>query len=213
MRHRKAGRQFSRNTSHRRAMFRALAANLVAHESIETTDAKAKELRRVAERLITRAKRLGAVAYTPNDQLSDKDRARRFAAQQQVGQFLRRFATVQKNGDSEKVDLVEKVFVDLAKRFEKRPGGYTRIIKLGHRRGDHAPMSLIEFVERTAASQKPEKGAKGDKPAKAPKAKAAASDLDAKSLDELKELAAAAKLEGRSKMNKTQLVEALKAKG
>lgn len=173
-------------------MFRALAANLVAHESIETTDAKAKELRRVAERLITRAKRLGAVAYTPNDQLSDKDRARRFAAQQQVGQFLRRFATVQKNGDSEKVDLVEKVFVDLAKRFEKRPGGYTRIIKLGHRRGDHAPMSLIEFVERTAASQKPEKGAKGDKPAKAPKAKAAASDLDAKSLDELKELAAAA---------------------
>lgn len=179
-------------------MFRALAANLVAHESIETTDAKAKELRRVAERLITRAKRLGAVAYTPNDQLSDKDRARRFAAQQQVGQFLRRFATVQKNGDSEKVDLVEKVFVDLAKRFEKRPGGYTRIIKLGHRRGDHAPMSLIEFVERTAASQKPEKGAKGDKPAKAPKAKAAASDLDAKSLDELKELAAAAKLEGRS---------------
>lgn len=213
MRHRKAGRQFSRNTSHRRAMFRALAANLVAHESIETTDAKAKELRRVAERLITRAKRLGAVAYTPNDQLSDKDRARRFTAQQQVGQFLRRFATVQHNGDSTKVDLVEKLFVDLAKRFEKRPGGYTRIIKLGHRRGDHAPMSLIEFVERTAASQKPEKGAKADNPAKAPKAAKAAGDLDEKSLDELKELAAAAKLEGRSKMNKTQLIEALKAKG
>lgn len=211
MRHRKAGRQFSRNTSHRRAMFRALAANLVAHESIETTDAKAKELRRVAERLITRAKRLGAVAYTPNDQLSDKDRARRLAAQQQVGQFLRRFATVQTNGDAEKVDLVEKVFVDLAKRFEKRPGGYTRIIKLGHRRGDHAPMSLIEFVERTAASAKPEKGAKAEKPAKAPKAKA--SDLDGKSLDELKELAAAAKIEGRTKMNKSQLIEALKGAG
>ena len=62
MRHRKSGRQFSRNTSHRRAMFRALAANLFAHEAIETTDAKAKELRRIAERLITRAKRLGAVA-------------------------------------------------------------------------------------------------------------------------------------------------------
>ena len=93
MRHRKSGRQFSRNTSHRRAMFRALAANLFAHEAIETTDAKAKELRRIAERLITRAKRLGAVAYTPHDQLSEKDRARRFAVQQQVGQFLRRFAT------------------------------------------------------------------------------------------------------------------------
>ena len=206
MRHRKAGRQFSRNTSHRRAMFRALAANLVAHESIETTDAKAKELRRVAERLITRAKRLGAVAYTPNDQLSDKDRARRVSAQQQVSQFLRRFATVQTNGDAEKIDLVEKVFVDLAKRFEKRPGGYTRIIKLGHRRGDHAPMSLIEFVERVSASQKPEKGAKGAKPAKA------AGELDGKSVDELKELAAAAKIEGRSKMNKSQLIEALKAK-
>jgi len=212
MRHRKAGRQFSRNTSHRRAMFRALAANLVAHESIETTDAKAKELRRVAERLITRAKRLGTVAYTPNDQLSDKDRARRVSAQQQVGQFLRRFATVQSNGDSAKVDLVEKLFVDLAKRFEKRPGGYTRIIKLGHRRGDHAPMSLIEFVERTPAGTRPEKGPKAEKPAKAPKAKAAG-DLDSKSVDELKELAAAAKIEGRSKMNKSQLVEALKAKG
>lgn len=212
MRHRKAGRQFSRNTSHRRAMFRALAANLFAHESIETTDAKAKELRRIAERLITRAKRLGAVAYTPNDQLSEKERARRVAAQQQIGSFLRRFATVEKNGDSEKVDLVEKLFVDLARRFEKRPGGYTRIIKLGHRRGDHAPMSLIELVERTAASQKPEKRAKGEKAAKAPKASKAAGALDDKSMDELKELAAAAKIEGRSKMNKSQLVEALKGK-
>jgi large subunit ribosomal protein L17 len=211
MRHRKSGRQFSRNTSHRRAMFRALAANLVAHESIETTDAKAKELRRVAERLITRAKRLGSVAYTPSDQLSERDRARRLAVKQHVGQFLRRFATVQQNGDTTKVDLVEKLFVDLAKRFEQRPGGYTRIIKLGRRRGDNAPMSLIEFVDRSAL---PEKAPKGDKSAKAPAAKAdaQASDLDAKSLEELKELAAAAEIEGRSKMKKAELVEALKAK-
>lgn len=194
-------------------MFRALAANLVAHESIETTDAKAKELRRLAERLITRAKRLGAVAYTPNDQLSEKDRARRLAAQTQVGQFLRRFGTVQDSGEVEKIDLVEKVFVDLAKRFEKRPGGYTRIIKLGHRRGDHAPMSLIEFVERGSSSGRPAKSAKADKGSKAPKAAAAAADgLDGKSVDELKELAATAKIEGRSKMNKSELVEALRAK-
>ena len=66
---RKAGRKFGRNTSHRRAMFRNLTANLVAHERIETTDAKAKELRRVAERLITKAIRLGDVAYTPHDEL------------------------------------------------------------------------------------------------------------------------------------------------
>jgi len=68
-------------------MFRALTANLVAHERIETTDAKAKELRRVAERLITKAVRLGAVAYTPNADLSIADRARRQAAQQQVAAF------------------------------------------------------------------------------------------------------------------------------
>ena len=184
MRHRKSGRQFSRNTSHRRAMFRALAANLFAHEAIETTDAKAKELRRIAERLITRAKRLGAVAYTPHDQLSEKDRARRFAVQQQVGQFLRRLATVQEaGGETEKGDTVEKLFVDLARRFEKRPGGYTRIIKLGHRRGDHAPMSLIELVERTPASKRPRAEAtEAAAPAKKPKASAGdeAKSADAK---------------------------------
>jgi large subunit ribosomal protein L17 len=115
-------------------MLRALTANLVAHERIETTDAKAKELRRVAERVITRAKRLGKVAFTPHDKLSETDRARRLAAQQQVGRLSRRFAVVGKNGDTKKIDLVEKVFVDLARRFENRPGGYTRIIKVGCRR-------------------------------------------------------------------------------
>lgn len=157
MRHKKAGRQFGRNTSHRRAMFRALTANLVAHERIETTDAKAKELRRVAERLITRAARLGAVAYTPHSDLSPADRARRQAAQQQVARFLRRFAVVNKNGEEQKIDLLEKVFVDLAIRFNGRPGGYTRIIKLGRRRGDNAPMSLIEFVEGNAVPPRAEK--------------------------------------------------------
>ena len=149
MRHRKAGRQFGRNTSHRRAMFRALAGNLIAHERIETTDAKAKELRRVAERLITHARRLGAVAYTPHDQLSLADRARRQAAQSQVGRFLRRFLVIHDGRDSRTVDLIEKVFVDLAKRFKDRPGGYTRIVKVGRRRGDNAPMSIIELLGET----------------------------------------------------------------
>ncbi len=153
MRHRKTGRQFSRNTSHRRAMLRALTANLVAHERIETTDAKAKELRRVAERVITKARRLGEVAYTPNDKLSLADRARRQAAAQQVSKFLQRFAVVDSGDESKKVDLVEKVFVDLAQRFKDRPGGYTRIIKVGNRRGDNAPMSIIEFVDGGAGSE------------------------------------------------------------
>jgi large subunit ribosomal protein L17 len=149
MRHRKSGRQFGRNTSHRRAMLRALTANLVAHERIETTEAKAKELRRVAERLITRVLRLGEVAYTSQDKLAPADKARRLAVERHVAQYLRRFGAVP-DEEIGKVDLVEKVFVDLAKRFRGRPGGYTRIVKTGPRRGDNAPMALIEFVVAAA---------------------------------------------------------------
>src|SRR5687768_3534541 len=134
MRHKNAGRKFDRNTSHRRAMLRNLSANLVLHERIETTDTKAKELRRVVERLITKAMRLGEAAYTPQDQLSAEDKAKRLAAQRLVGSFIPRFGTrIEKGGESKQVDLVEKIFVDLAKRFKGRPGGYTRIIKLGPR--------------------------------------------------------------------------------
>jgi large subunit ribosomal protein L17 len=152
MRHKNAGRKFDRDTSSRRAMFRNLAANLVLHERIETTDAKAKELRRVAERLITKAKRLGAVAYTPNDQLNEKQRAERLAVSRLLGAYLPRFGTrTERGGEQKKVDLVEKVLVDLSKRFASRPGGYTRIVKFGPRRGDAAPISMIELVgERKA---------------------------------------------------------------
>jgi large subunit ribosomal protein L17 len=151
MRHLNAGRKFGRNTSHRRAMFRNLTANLVTHERIETTDAKAKEVRRVAERLITKAVRLGDVAFTPDKDLSPKDRARRIHAQRLVAAFIPRFGVKLEAGTPKKVDLVEKVFVDLARRFQGRPGGYTRIVKLGPRRGDNAPMVIIEFVGGGAA--------------------------------------------------------------
>ena len=105
MRHKNQGRKFDRNTSSRRAMFRNLAANLILHERIETTDAKAKELRRVADRLITKAKRLGEVAYTANDKLSEKDRARRLATERQLAGFLTRFGTrVEKGGETKQVD-------------------------------------------------------------------------------------------------------------
>ena len=136
-------------------MLRALTANLIAHERIETTDAKAKELRRVAERVITKARRLGEVAYTPNDQLSLADRARRHAAQKEVAKFLQRFAVIDKGDEFNKVDLVEKVFVELAKRYKGRPGGYTRIIKVGNRRGDNAPISIIELVGEEDGRSKP----------------------------------------------------------
>ena len=178
MRHGNSGRKFDRNTSHRRAMLRNLTANLVLHERIETTDAKAKELRRVAERLLTKAMRLGEVAYTAQDQLSADDKARRLHAQRLVAAYIPRFGVkTAKGGESTKVDLVEKVFVDLAKRFKGRPGGYTRIVKLGPRRGDNAPISIIEFVgelaQADAGGEKPKAKGKG-KAAKATTATAAA---------------------------------------
>src|SRR3954464_5717262 len=152
MRHQNAGRKFDRNTSSRKAMFRNLTANLILNERIETTDAKAKELRRVAERLITKARRLGTVAYGPFEKLSDADKARRLATKRLISAFLPRWGTrVEKGGETKKVDLVEKVLLDLAKRFAKRPGGYTRTVKMGQRRGDNAPLVVIEFVDQAGA--------------------------------------------------------------
>lgn len=176
MRHHNAGRKFDRNTSSRRAMFRNLAANLVLCERIETTDAKAKELRIVAERLITKARRLGKVAFTPAEKLSDAEKAKRLATKRLIGAYLPRWGTLDKNGEQKKVDLVEKVLVDLAKRFEERHGGYTRIVKLGPRRGDNAPMAIIELMPADGAAaegEKPKKAKKAAKP-KAEKAEAAA---------------------------------------
>jgi len=125
-------------------MFRNLAANLITHERIETTDAKAKELRRVAERLISKARRLGAAAHTPAASLSAADKAKRLHTSRQLGAYLPRFGV---KADGGKIDIVEKVLIDLSKRFADRPGGYTRIIKVGPRRGDNAPMSIIELVD------------------------------------------------------------------
>jgi len=181
MRHRNSGRKFDRNTSSRRAMLRNLTANLVLHERIETTDAKAKELRRVAERLITKARRLGTVAYTPHAELSPADRTRRLAAERLVSSYIPRFMVrIEKGGEAKKVDIVEKIFLDLAKRFAERPGGYTRIIKFGPRRGDGAAMSMIELVGEStkAADEKPAKTKASAKKTK--KATAAASTESAK---------------------------------
>jgi len=125
-------------------MFRNLTANLITHERIETTDAKAKELRRVAERLISKAMRLGKVAYTPQSELSAGDKAKRLHVTRLLSAFVPRFGV---RADGTKVDIVEKVMLDLTKRFDGRPGGYTRIIKLGNRRGDNAPMVYIEFID------------------------------------------------------------------
>jgi large subunit ribosomal protein L17 len=117
MRHRKKGRSLSRTASHRKATLRNLATSLFRHERIETTAAKAKELRPYAERLITLAR-------------TDDVHSRRLAAR--------------KIADRE---VLGKLFEDIAPRFLERPGGYTRILKVGHRKGDAAEMALIELVD------------------------------------------------------------------
>jgi large subunit ribosomal protein L17 len=137
-------------------MLRNLAANLVMHERIETTDAKAKELRRVAERLVTKALRLGDELTVDVSKLEADDRqrivARRVHAERQVARFLpRRGTRTMSDGTIEEVDLIRKLFYELALRYlprvkEGRGGGYTRIVKKLSRRGDNAPMALIEFL-------------------------------------------------------------------
>ena len=121
MRNRKAGRKLNRNSSHRRAMFRNMTASLIEHELIKTTLPKAKELRRVAEPLITLAK-------------EDNVSARRLAFNR-----LR---------DRE---AVGKLFSELGPRYRERPGGYLRILKCGFRSGDNAPMAYVELVDRPNA--------------------------------------------------------------
>jgi large subunit ribosomal protein L17 len=156
MRHQVSGRKYGRNTPHRRAMFRNLAGNLVLHGRIETTDAKAKELRRVTERLITRALRLGDDLLVDVAKLQEAERtrvlARRLHAQRGVAEFLpRQLVKTLAGGETEEVDLIYRLFNEIAPRYVERVkagkgGGYTRIIKKANRRGDNAPISIIELI-------------------------------------------------------------------
>ena len=132
MRHNNAGRRLGRTTSHREAMFRNMVTSLLNHEKITTTDAKAKEIRSVAEKMITLGKRGDLHAM-------------RLAAS-----YIR------------EKSVVTKLFSTIAPRYKERSGGYTRIIKLGIRQGDTAPVSLIELVEEELPAKKVKQ-----KPAKA----------------------------------------------
>ena len=125
MRHRNTGRQLSRNSSHRKAMMRNLATSLLNHEVIKTTLPKAKELRRVAEPLITLAKIDGV-------------------ANRRVAFNLLRDKSA-----------VGKLFTEIGPRYRSRPGGYLRILKCGFRAGDAAPMAYVELVDRPAAIAEP----------------------------------------------------------
>src|SRR5450432_2426233 len=167
MRHRVAGLTLSRTSAHRQALFSNLVAALLTHEKIRTTDAKAKETRRLAERTITWARRVGDVLAKKPDRRTSEESA-------QVVHAVRMARRVVRDRGA-----VVKLFDELAPRFASRRGGYTRIVKLGQRPGDAAPMSLLELIPDEGAAPKateaPEaKTAKG-KGAKAPKAEAAPS--------------------------------------
>ena len=140
MRHLNAGRKFGRNSSHRRAMFRNLAANLVLHERIETTDAKAKELRRIAERAINWSASLGDVLTKDRDKLDAEDRARLVHAMRMARRVVKQ------------PSALEKLFKEVGPRFIGRPGGFTRVLKLGSRHGDAAPVSIVELVDKGEAA-------------------------------------------------------------
>ncbi|MBK07201.1 MAG: 50S ribosomal protein L17 [Deltaproteobacteria bacterium] len=135
MRHRKSGRRLGRNGPHRKAMMRNMVSSLIEHGRIRTTETRAKELRKIAERLITVGKR-GLRDAELNRELDD-------AAYTQ--KRLHVFRQILK--DIKDKDLARKVF-EYAELFSERQGGYTRILKLGYRQGDNAPISIIEFVER-----------------------------------------------------------------
>ena len=123
MRHQNSGRKLSRDSSHRRSMFRNMAVSLMQHEQIRTTVPKAKELRRVVEPLITLAKNdTVAKRRVAFDRLRDRD-------------------------------TVTKLFNELGPRYKARPGGYLRILKCGYRAGDAAPMAIVQLVDRPEGGQ------------------------------------------------------------
>ena len=126
MRHKKAGRQLNRNSSHRKAMFRNMSVSLLEHEQIKTTVAKAKELRGIVEPLIT----LGKTSSLANKRLA--------------------FSKLRNR------DIVAKLFDDLGERMKDRPGGYTRILKCGPRPGDNAPMAYIQLVDYDLEAHAPQ---------------------------------------------------------
>jgi len=134
MRHRKSGRPLGRNSAHRAAMYRNMVTSLLEHERIHTTEAKAKELRRFAERTITRGLSIQEILAKPEDQRSGAEKASIVHAYRMAGRLVR------------SREVLEKLFTEIAPRYSKRNGGYTRIVKTVPRIGDAARMAIIELV-------------------------------------------------------------------
>ena len=139
MRHKVKGRGLGRDSAHRKALRKNLIADLICHEQILTTEAKARMIRPEAEKMITLAKR-GLVKAETNP--ADGVYARRLA----VSRLSRYRSVTDEFGNSEEIDVVQKLFDEVAPRYSDRPGGYTRIIKLGKRSGDNADMAMLMLI-------------------------------------------------------------------
>ncbi len=135
MRHRKSGRRLGRNSSHRKAMLRNMVTSFLENGSIRTTDTRAKEVRRLAEKLITLGKKALRSSF-PADVSEEAYSQRRLHLHRQILKVVR------------KKSVAQTIMGELAERFEERPGGYTRILKLGFRRGDNAPLSILELLDQ-----------------------------------------------------------------
>ena len=136
MRHQKHGKKLGRVSSHRDAMWANMVSSLIEHERIQTTDVKAKQLKRIAEKAITWSVSLGELLTKDADKLDAEDRARKVHAIRMARRVVKDPAAL------------AKLFNDVGRRFIGREGGYTRVIKLKNRRGDAAPISIVELVER-----------------------------------------------------------------
>ncbi len=140
MRHRLHGRRLSRDSAHRKALRRNMISDLITHEQILTTQAKARMLQPAAEKVITLAKR-GVASGVENP--AAEVHARRLASTR-----VARYRTVEdEDGSDYDIDIVQKLFSEIAPRYANRPGGYTRMIKIGKRPGDNAEMAVLMLVE------------------------------------------------------------------
>jgi large subunit ribosomal protein L17 len=163
MRHGKHGRKFGRQSGPRHALFSNMVSSLIEHERIKTTDAKAKELRRIAEKTISWATSVGNLIE--NDKKDAEDQARIVHAMRMAQRVLKHKPTL------------HKLFNEIGPRLVGRAGGYTRVLKLGNRHGDAAPLSIIELVDRSEEAEEKEAPAAEEKPAKKKaKAEAAAAE-------------------------------------
>ncbi|MBL4685692.1 MAG: 50S ribosomal protein L17 [Nannocystaceae bacterium] len=134
MRHRKSGRVLGRTSAHRKAMYRNMVTSLLEHERITTTEAKAKELRRFAEKTITGSIRIADLLAKPVEERTKDEKARVVHAMRLAARMVR------------SRDVIKKLFYEIALKYKDRKGGYTRIIKTLPRVGDHAKMAIIELV-------------------------------------------------------------------